>query len=544
MADGFRADRRALASGGKLVVTKGYLGLFDTPPDRQEIRFALAVVGVLYAALLALLPLSEIPLGTVDAFVPMIDAIMFALELIIGALLFAQAAVFRSRALTVLGSGYVFIALLLVPHVLTFPGAFSEHGLLGAGISTTAWLALIRRLALPTAVILYALLKRADAAAQAEAERPPAPIFRGVLCAVALAAVGALWTTIGQDFLPPVFVTGRDALQSNLAIANSSGIVLTVAAMVLLFRQTKSVLDLWLLVAMASALALSLLNFPLHTRFTLGWYGMFGLLITANFVVMFALIAESSRLYARLALSVAARDRERETRLMSMDAIAAAIAHEVGQPLTAVTLSAMAGVGWLNREPPNSEMAMKSLHDTIDAGRRTFDVVKSIREAFAPGSRPSSDFSLNDLVRETASLLDRELAAQEIFLQLELDESLPPIHANRAQIQRVIVNLLTNAIDSLAATRHQKRCISIRSAPSDGLGVLLDVSDSGLGMAPERMSLMFEPFFTTKSNGTGLGLSLSRTIVEDHGGRLWASTSGGQGATFHVHLPSGPMSEQ
>jgi signal transduction histidine kinase len=267
-------------------------------------------------------------------------------------------------------------------------------------------------------------------------------------------------------------------------------------------------------------------------------------MIASNFVVMFALIAESARLYAKLALSVAARDRERETRLMSMDAMAAAIAHEVGQPLTAVTLSATAGVGWLNRDPPNAEMAIKSLRDTIDAGRRTFDVIKSIRATFPSGSRAVSQFSVDDLVRETASLLDRELAAQKIVLQLELDPSLPPIQANRAQIQRVIVNLLTNAIDSVAATRRRTRRIRIRSTLLEGKDVLLEVSDNGVSISAEKMALIFEPFFTTKSKGTGLGLSLSRTIVEDHGGRLWATANGDHGATFHVHLPSSPMAEQ
>jgi hypothetical protein len=115
-------------------VARDYLGLFDTPPNRQEIRFGVAIVGLLFAAVMVILPIRNIQLGSVDAFVPTINAVMFAGELIIGTLLYAQAAVFRSRALTILASGYVFAALLLVPHALSFPGAFSDNGLLGARV--------------------------------------------------------------------------------------------------------------------------------------------------------------------------------------------------------------------------------------------------------------------------------------------------------------------------------------------------------------------------------------------------------------------------
>ena len=147
-------------------MSQDHLGLFDTPPDRKQIRFSLAIVGLLFVALVLILPVRDVRLRQIDAFIPMIDAIMFLGELIIATLLYVQAAVFRSRALTVLASGYVFAALLLVPHALTFPGAFAPDGLLGAGINTTAWLANFWRAALPIAVILYVLLKRADPAAR------------------------------------------------------------------------------------------------------------------------------------------------------------------------------------------------------------------------------------------------------------------------------------------------------------------------------------------------------------------------------------------
>jgi signal transduction histidine kinase len=152
-----------------------------------------------------------------------------------------------------------------------------------------------------------------------------------------------------------------------------------------------------------------------------------------------------------------------------------------------------------------------------------------------------TELSLNDLVRETAWLMDRELAAENISLKLALDEALPPVVGSRVQVQRVLVNLFTNAIESLGATRGRPRRISIRSALVDGHEVLLEVSDNGLGIPSEAMSHLFETYFTTKATGTGLGLSLCRTIVEAHGGLLWASQGAAHGATLHLQLPRGEL---
>jgi signal transduction histidine kinase len=161
-----------------------------------------------------------------------------------------------------------------------------------------------------------------------------------------------------------------------------------------------------------------------------------------------------------------------------------------------------------------------------------------MRSVLARRSGERSKFSLNDLVLDTALLLDRELARGNISLQLELDEMLPPIVADRMQMQQVLVNLFTNSIQSLMATRGRPRCIAIQSGPLDGPDVQLDVSDNGVGIAADRMEHIFDVFFTTKAKGTGMGLSLCRTIVEKHGGRLWASQGEKYGATFHLQLPA------
>jgi signal transduction histidine kinase len=517
-------------------VSYEHLGLFDTPPDRQQIRLSFYIIGLLFGALLVVLPMHEVQLGRIDAFVPAIDSIMCVAELIIATLLYAQAAVFRSRALTVLASGYLFASLLLIPHALTFPGAFAPQGLLGAGLSTSAWLATFRRLAFPIAIIFYVLLKSADAAEHNEAERATVKVSSWLIVAVGFAVLATLLATYGQDWLPPFFVDRRQGVFANLMIMNATTIGLTVAAMVLLFRQPKSLLDLWLLVALSAWLAQSLLNLPLHARFMLGWYGLFSLMLASSLVVMIALVVESNRLYGRLAISAASRNREQNSRAMSVDAVIDAVSHEVGQPLVAINLSASASLGWLTRKKPDVDMAIRALEDTIEAGKRTFEVIRGIRAMSTRGLSGLSEFSLNDLVRETATLLDRELVAQRVTLEFDLDGSMPAVQANRVQIQRVLVNLLTNAIESLAATHHRPRRIVIRTSNLEDEGVLVEITDSGVGIAADRIAKIFQPFHTSKASGRGLGLSLSQTIVDEHGGRLWVTAGEPHGATFSMQL--------
>ena len=520
-----------------VFVAQDHLGLFDTPPDRRHIRVSLAISAMLVASLLLILPVRNIPLPEEDAIVPTLDAIMFVGDLITAALLFAQASVFRSRALTFLGTGYLYTALLFIPHVLTFPGAFAPTGLLGAGANTAAWLGTLRRVVFPIAVILYIRFKGDDLAAQAQPERPPPGIGAGVVAAIVLATAVTALTTLGHDLLPPLMRSPSAALYSNPATYETFVFLLLGGATVLLFRARSSVLDMWLLVAFVGWLVQSVLVMSLQGRFTVGWYLLYGLTLIPHLIVTLALVTESNRLYARLALALSARNREREARLMSIDAVAVAIAHEVGQPLTAVSLHAKSGVNWLTRDPPNVEKAVTSMRAAIEAAHRTTDVVKSFRAMFAERPDIATELSLNDLARSTAAILSRELDGEGVTLQLALDEDLPPVLADPVQMQRVLLNLFTNAIEALAATRNRARRITVRTRPLDAHDVLLEVSDNGIGIAPKEVEHIFEAFHTTKPSGSGVGLSLCRTIVGAHGGSLWATPGKGHGATFHLQLP-------
>jgi signal transduction histidine kinase len=437
-----------------------------------------------------------------------------------------------------LASGFMFAGLLLVPHALTFPGAFAPGGLLGPGVSSTGWLATFWRWAFPITVILYAILKWAEAAAQPEAERRYTKVWGWLGSAIACSVLVTVLALRGNDLLPSLFLDRRHANYTNMLLTHSVTVVLTIAAMAFLWRHAQSVLDMWLMIALSMWLIQTLLNVPLYARFTIGWYGLYVMMLVSHLIVLLALIAEASQLYARLALTMMAQKREREARLMSMDAVASTIAHEVRQPLTAIALNASAVLSWLNRTPLDPTAIAKPAKAIIDDSHRASDIIDSIR--LVPGRQPDhrATLSLNELVREATALLGREIASAKVSLQLAMDEALPPIVADRVQMRQVLVNLLSNAIESLVGTQGRVRQIVVRSVPMNKEHVLIEIRDTGIGIAPGQAESIFDAFYTTKVTGMGLGLSLCRRIVEEHGGRLWASSGEEYGAVFHLQLPT------
>lgn len=516
-------------------MSQDYVGLFDTPPTPKQIRFSWITVALLVVAMLVVLAMPDVRTVELNAVVPVIDSIMLLCDLVIATFLYVQASVFRSRALTVLASGFVFIALLLITHMLTFPGAFAPRGLLGADMSTTGWAYMIRRAAYPIAIVLYVVMRRAELAAEPGQRQPSPLILPGFIAAIVLAVGTTILVTSGHDLLPPMFSDRLRVVRSTLIAGNLTILVLVLTAMVILYRQRRSVLDMWLLVSLVAWLIQLPVNMMTWARYTVGFYAQFALMPTSHLILMLALIGESTRLYVQLALSTAARRRERNALLMSMDAMAATFAHEIGQPFTAVTTNAKAGLNYLTRPSPNVDKAIEALRAALDAGKLTSSVIKSLRAMVATEPGTISEFCSNDLVRQTGQLLHRELEAANVSLDLKLDEALPPVQADRVQVQLVLVNLLMNAIEALAGTRTRR--ITVRSAPLDAHAVTIEITDTGRGIATEDMDRIFEAFVTTKVTGTGLGLAIGRVLTEEQGGRLWVSQNADQGATFHLQLP-------
>jgi C4-dicarboxylate-specific signal transduction histidine kinase len=243
----------------------------------------------------------------------------------------------------------------------------------------------------------------------------------------------------------------------------------------------------------------------------------------------------------------AARERElakqaelaRVTRLTTMGEMAASLAHEINQPLTAIVTGSNAGLRWLARTTPDLDEVRAVLERIARDGHRASQVIASVRAMFKKGVQNRTAIDINDLIREVLALVNGDLQSRIISVHTELARQLPPVLADHVQLQQVVLNLITNAADAMQSVRDRARLLQVKSATHEPDGILIVVADAGTGIDWENSERIFDPFFTTKSNGMGLGLSICRSIVEAHGGRLWASPGTPHGSVFHVALPSG-----
>ena len=207
-------------------------------------------------------------------------------------------------------------------------------------------------------------------------------------------------------------------------------------------------------------------------------------------------------------------------RLTALGELAASIAHEIRQPLAAVVNNANAGLRWLNNQPPNLEQVRTALKRIVRDSERGGDVLGSIQGMLKKGEEERARLDINDLIREVMRLVQGELKNRGVSSRAELADDLPRVLADRIQLRQVILNLIMNAIEAMVSVSNRARVLRVRSENHGDDGVLVAVEDSGSGIAPEDMDRIFETFFTTKSEGMGMGLSICRSIVESHGGRI------------------------
>jgi len=229
----------------------------------------------------------------------------------------------------------------------------------------------------------------------------------------------------------------------------------------------------------------------------------------------------------------------RLSRALSMDELTASIAHEINQPLTAMVANGHACLEWLSAKPANLEKARQSTQSIIQNGTRAADVLARIRALFRKEPPAKQLLDLNHLIEELVDFLRHEAATRRISIRTDLARSLPWIKVDRVQLQQVLLNLIINAMDSMSAPKVPSKEIVIRSRKNGPDQVLVAVEDCGVGIKPEIAGKIFDPFFTTKSQGIGMGLSISRSIIESHKGRLWASANPCGGAIFEFTLPIG-----
>jgi signal transduction histidine kinase len=236
------------------------------------------------------------------------------------------------------------------------------------------------------------------------------------------------------------------------------------------------------------------------------------------------------------ALQMARTELERMSRLTTLGELTTSIAHEVSQPLGAMVASAGACARWLGADPPAMAEARSALDNIVADGKRAREVIARIR-GLTKRQVPRMDLlDLNREILEVLAFTEQELRSHDIVLETTLDSTLPHVTGDRVQLQQVLLNLIVNAIEAMSAVNNRPRELTIVTAQGTD-GVVVEVRDSGIGLDPDRAERVFEAFYTTKTEGIGIGLSISRSIVEAHGGRLWATPNEPHGTVFRFSLP-------
>ena len=245
------------------------------------------------------------------------------------------------------------------------------------------------------------------------------------------------------------------------------------------------------------------------------------------------------RQYRRRAQNAARETMSELTHLNRMSTageLSATIAHEVNQPLTGIVTRASAARRWLSGEGPDVGKARDALDQIVEAGHRAGDVVTSVRAMFRKDTEEKRPIEINKLIRSVLGLVYMELRKHSIESRTDLAENLPTVIGNGVQVQQVILNLVMNSIEAMSST--EPRVLSIKSTCKEGNCVDVAIEDTGSGIDPSNVDRIFKPLFTTKARGMGMGLSICRTIIEDHGGRIWASPGMPRGAIFQFELPT------
>ncbi|HWZ50722.1 MAG TPA: ATP-binding protein [Granulicella sp.] len=247
--------------------------------------------------------------------------------------------------------------------------------------------------------------------------------------------------------------------------------------------------------------------------------------------------ARAERKQAEEALRQAQADLTRASRVSSMGELSASLAHEINQPIAAAITNANSCLRWLSRDEPDLEEARAAASRIVQDGRRAGEIIKRVRLLFKKDNLQRELVDPNEIVREMMLLLRSEAAQFAVFIRTELAADIPQVMGDRVQLQQVLMNLMMNSIDAMK-DMDGRRELTLQSQRGEDGQVLISVSDTGVGLPPERANMIFDAFFTTKPHGTGMGLRISRSIIESHGGRLWAANNAPRGARFCFTLPT------
>jgi signal transduction histidine kinase len=535
----------------------------------RELRVCLALIGISAVVFVICVPYVRMSVQPSPAFVAVYNSVSILNDLTTSVILFGQFSILRSRALLVLASGYLFASLISIVQLLTFPDMFVAGGLLGAGPQTALWLCIFWHGGFPLIVIFYALL---DASGREFASPPRIAIASAlavVIGAVLACWFAATWGTENARVLPPLLdETGFTPWQR---VVNLTDIILVLVGFTLLSaRPPHKLLNLWLIVVMGYWFCdITLSSYLNGGRYDLGFYAgrIYGVL-AASFVLA-VLVLENSRLYRRLAIA-AGRLKERATQLLranetlqseiahrkraeeglrqaqaelarvsrmtAMGELTSSLAHEVNHPIGAIMINAETCLRWLSHEIPNIERARAIASMIVKDGTRASETVARMQHLFEQGAPLREAVDVNDVIREMIVLLRDEADRYAVSIRAELTENLSQVVGDRVQLKQVLMNLMVNGIEAMNDGNEARELI-IRSQRAEKGQVTVSVSDSGAGLPPVPVNQIFNAFFTTKPHSIGIGLSISRSIIERHGGRLWAANNSSRGANFQLSLP-------
>jgi signal transduction histidine kinase len=508
----------------------------ELPPTARQKWSAAALMGLVLVVFGALVPIANRPAAQLNAFFPSLDAIVLITDLITAVLLFTQLSVSRSPSLMALASGYLFTAVIVIPHALTFAGAFSPSGLLGANNQTGSWLFIFWHFGFGASLLAYAILRKSEGRG-AKIKGSTAATIGFVVGGIIFLVLGLTWlSTAGSNLLPEI-ITPQSTLSPTVRYPVWGTIAVTAAALGFLAVHRRSVLDLWLMVV-AAVFIMELVFSGLlpSARFSVGFYAGRVLSLITSCIVLILLLEESMRLYAELARSNVMLLLERENRMMNMEAVAASISHELKQPLGSIALDSESAMLLIQRPQPDVQQMTEVLNDIVKATGRANDQLEGIRKLFGRNMQGEDFVDLNDIVVRTVVLFSGEFKSHDIDVRTERSATPPVIYGHRSQLQQVLANLVLNAVEALNKVPHGTRVMMIRTRTDPGVAAI-EVEDSGPGIAPAQSGRVFEPFVTSKSQGMGLGLAICRTIVERHGGELTTVSAHPRGTIFRLRLP-------
>ena len=507
----------------------------NMPATRQQRAIAVGTAIFLLVVAAGTTPFASIQLSRVDAFIPVLQTALSIADFITAILLFAQYSIQPQRALLALASGYMFSGSFSFLQTLAFPGGYAPDGLIGDGRNSPAWIYVLWHTTFPAAILVYALTKDVGGAAR-PGRTVMAAIAITVVCVLA-AVAGLTWiVTTKAEYLPSFYIDVR--FQTRLGNQANMALLLWGAAVlgVLLFRR-RTILDLWLMVTL---LAYSP-NFLVaiigsSVRFTVGWYAARCFVLVGSCTLLTVLLFETMFLYSRLASAIILQRRERTNRLLSVEAVTGAIAHELGTPLGAIALNASTALSQLRSSPRDLEDMEDMLSDIEADSHRAAAIVSSIREMTTKTVHRSALTSAEDVGQLALRLLKHDLQINEVSVTTEFQGNLPEVQMDGMELQQVLLNLVRNAIDAMSFTPPEARRLRLKTSFDGGSTVLMSVQDSGSGISVEDSERIFDTFFTTKPAGMGLGLAISSTLIANRGGKLRLVKSDFDGSTFELTL--------